>query len=108
MRIARGTRNQQSNGFMSQHARNNPDLPPVHDIHADGLSAARRRTGRPLSGASPRVRLTAHVCAQTEAQIAAWTAAVNDPRFRDGQTLDALVAHGLASRWAPRKPEATP
>lgn len=61
--------------------------------------------GRPLAGAEPRERLFASVAAPTARQLEAWTADARafDDSTRVGQVIDALVAHGLASRWSPRK-----
>ena len=70
----------------------------------------KKRTGRPLMGTAPRVRVFAHVAAATDGQLKEWRdlARSDEPGARLGQVIDRLVAHGLASRWSPRKPEATP
>jgi len=65
------------------------------------------RIGRPLTGASPRVRLFASIAAETDQQIARWRAEA-ESGAKTGQVIDRLVAHGLASQWSPRKPEAAP
>ena len=67
-----------------------------------------KRTGRPLMGAEPRVRVFAHVARATDDQLRAWRleAHAEDPSAKLGQVVDKLVEHGLASKWSPvPKPE---
>ena len=65
------------------------------------------KIGRPLSGATPRVRIFAHVAEATETQIRNWKIEADEPACKTGQVIDRLVAHGLATAWSPRKPEGT-
>jgi hypothetical protein len=63
--------------------------------------STRARIGRPLTGASPRVRLFASVASETDAQIARWRTEA-EAGAKAGQVIDRLVAHGLASAWSPK------
>ncbi len=62
------------------------------------------KLGRPLIGTAKRVRLFASVAAETDAQIARWRTEA-EAGARNGQVIDRLVAHGLASSWSPAKPQ---
>jgi hypothetical protein len=90
---------------MSQSARNNPDLPPVHDITPTDARKRGKRTGRPISGPAPRLRIFAYVAESSCAAIQQWISASKDPRCRAGQVVDGLVKHGKATGWS-TSPEA--
>jgi hypothetical protein len=74
------------------------------------MNTKTKRIGRPLMGASPRVRLTAYVAEQTDTQLKTWRVEAAEPACKTGQVIDRLVELGLASRWSPKRmqPEATP